>query len=220
MDRASPVKHQFTNPELLEEALTHTSHAYEYGGQHNERLEFLGDAVLQLFVTEILFERFPDDREGSLHVYRTRLVSTEHLARLAKRWKLDEQVRLGRGEEASGGRSKSRLLAGTFEAVLGAIHLDGGHDVAREVVRSCILPDLDELPKLADPRKTIHEWCQRTHNSPPVYEVVAETGPAHDPNFTVELVCGGTVLSEGSGSSKRTASIAAANVAAAQMGIS
>lgn len=214
------MNHTFANPGLLEEALTHTSHAYENGGQHNERLEFLGDAVLQLFVTEILFEHFPTDREGVLHVYRTRLVSTDHLARLAKRWNLDQQVRLGRGEEASGGRKKNRLLAGTFESVLGAIHIDGGPTVSREVVRSCILPDLDALPKLADPRKAIHEWCQRIHKSPPVYQVISETGPAHDPKFTVELVCGGEVLAKGDGHSKRSASIAAASLAATEMTIS
>jgi ribonuclease-3 len=209
------VNHQFSNPELLQEALTHTSFAYENDGIHNERLEFLGDAVLQLFVTEILYETFPEDREGVLHIYRTRLVSTDHLARLAKRWNLDKQVRLGRGEEASGGREKGRLLAGTFEAVVGAIHLDAGHTVAREVVRTCILPDLDDLPSLADPRKNIHEWCQRTHGAPPDYNVVSESGPAHEPTFTVEVVCGTTILGKGAGTSKRSASIAAATAAAA-----
>ena len=120
------MKHCFQDGNLLDVALTHTSHAYEQGGEHNERLEFLGDAVLQLCVTEVLYAQFPNDREGVLHGYRTQLVSTEHLAGLARRWKLDEKVRLGKGERGSGGRNKDRLLAGVFEAVLGAIYLDGG----------------------------------------------------------------------------------------------
>ena len=205
--------HDFADQDLLLEALTHTSFAYENGGPHNERLEFLGDAVLQLYVTEILYETFPQEREGTLHVYRTRLVSTGHLANLAKRWSLNQKVRLGKGEESSGGREKERLLAGTFEAVLGAIHLDAGQEISRQVVRTCIAPDLKELPQLADPRKQLHEWCQRSFGSPPTYTVVDETGPAHAPNFTVHVYAGEQLMGNGEGASKRSASIAAASMA-------
>ena len=171
------MKHQFTNTDLLEEALTHTSWAYENGGTHNERLEFLGDAVLQLCSTEILYAYFPGEREGVLHSYRTQLVSTEHLARVARSWKLGDKAKLGKGEEATGGRGKDRLLAGLFEAVLGAIYLDGGFEAAQETVLSVLEADLEDLPSLADPRATLHEWCQREHRAPPSYEVVTEEGP-------------------------------------------
>ena len=211
------MNHEFTRPELLEEALTHTSFAYENGGQHNERLEFLGDSVLQLCTTHVLYERFSVDREGVLSRYRARLVSTEHLATLARSWGLDKRVRLGKGEEQSGGRSKERLLAGVFEAVLGAIYLDAGHEAAHRAVEAALLPDLDALPLIADARQSLHEWCQRTHSAPPVYTISAEDGPAHDRRFEVEVCCGNTVLGVGGGKSKRTASIAAAEDAMLRM---
>lgn len=211
------MEHSFANPALLEEALTHTSFAYENGGNHNERLEFLGDSVLQVAATLVLFNRFPMDREGALSRYRARLVSTEHLAKLAKDWKLDERVRLGKGEESSGGRNKERLLAGVFEAVLGAIFMDAGHQVAHDIIAETLAPDLEELPLIADARKSIHEWCQRTHGEPPQYEVVDQVGPPHDRTFTVQIICGADLMGTGRGKSKRGASIAAAEAAVVGM---
>lgn len=207
------MNHEFSNSALLEEALTHTSHAYEFGGKHNERLEFLGDAILQIVATELLFHRFPDDREGVLHGYRSRLVSTEHLAKLARHWRLDEKVRLGKGEDSTGGREKDRLLAGVFEAVLGAVYLDAGFDAARTLISGTLAGDLDALPTVSDARKALHEWSQRNFNQPPAYSVVEENGPPHDRTFLVEVACGGNPMGQGAGKSKRTASIAAAKVA-------
>ena len=212
------MKYAFESLELLETALTHTSHAYENGGEHNERLEFLGDAVLQLCATELLYEGFPADREGVLHGYRTRIVSTGHLAALARKWNLDQKVRLGRGEEATGGRSKDRLLAGVFEAVLGAIYLDGGFDAVRLEIAECMAPDLQGLPAVADPRKTLHEWCQRSHGSPPDYSVGSAEGPPHKRVFEMAVRSGGKELARGSGTSKKLASIAAAENAIATLG--
>ena len=211
------MRHTFSNPGLLEEALTHTSFAYENGGNHNERLEFLGDSVLQVSATLVLFNRFPLEREGVLSRYRARLVSTEHLAKLAKTWGLDERVRLGKGEEASGGRNKDRLLAGVFEAVLGAIFVDAGHQAAHDIIARVLAPDLDELPLIADARKSIHEWCQRTHGEPPQYAVVDEEGPPHNRTFTVQVVCGGQLMGTGTGKSKRGASIGAAEMAVLEL---
>ena len=213
------MNHEFSNPSLLEEALTHTSYAYENGGTHNERLEFLGDAVLQMCSTDILFARFPADREGVLHGYRTQLVSTEHLAKLARQWGLDQKLRLGKGEEATGGREKDRVLAGTFEAVLGAIYLDAGHAAVSKVVQQCLAPDLGELPEISDPRKTLHEWCQRTHGRPPDYRVTDEHGPAHARMFTISVACGGEDAGTGCGPSKKTATIEAARAAIGQLGL-
>jgi len=211
------MDHDFRDPSLLAEALTHTSFAYEHGGPHNERLEFLGDAVLQVCTTHVLYERFPVDREGTLSRYRARLVSTGHLASLARAWGLDERVRLGKGEERSGGRNKERLLAGVFEAVLGAIYLDSGLEQARIAVARALEPDLESLPLIADARKSLHEWCQRTHGEPPRYRITAERGPPHDRTFDVEAVCGAVLLGIGQGKSKRTASIAAAENAMVRM---
>jgi len=211
------MNYEFQSPELLTVALTHTSFAYENGGEHNERLEFLGDAVLQLCATEILYGAFPADREGVLHDYRTRLVSTEHLAALARKWSLDQKVRLGKGEEATDGRNKDRLLAGVFEAVLGAIYLDGGLEAAHAAVVQGLDGDLQGLPAVADPRKTLHEWCQREHGAPPEYVVIDEAGPPHKRIFRISAVCGGEPAGDGVGPSKKTATIAAATNALATL---
>ena len=209
----------FRDPQLLNIALTHTSYAFEKGGEHNERLEFLGDAVLQLCATELLYDKFPADREGVLHGYRVQIVSTEHLARLAKQWGLDAAVMLGKGEERSGGRTKDRLLAGVFEAVLGAIYLDGGFDAARTEITRVLEPDLASLPSVADPRKTLHEWSQREHGVPPEYRLISQDGPPHERTFKISVVCGGQTIADGLGGSKKAASVAAAETALGVLGL-
>ena len=213
------MNYVFKNPDLLTVALTHTSHAFEKGGEHNERLEFLGDAVLQLCATQLLYEKFPGDREGVLHGYRVQVVSTEHLAGLARQWGLDKRVLLGKGEESSGGREKGRLLAGVFEAVLGAIYLDGGFDTAKTEISAALEPDLAKLPAVADARKTLHEWSQREHGMPPEYRVISQEGPAHKRVFHISAVCGGVAIADGEGTSKKTASIAAAKNALVSIGL-
>ena len=205
------MNYKFENAALLTVALTHTSHAFEKGGEHNERLEFLGDAVLQLCATQLLYDRFPADREGVLHGYRVQIVSTEHLAGLAKTWGLDSQVLLGKGEERSGGRRKDRLLAGVFEAVLGAIYLDGGFDAVKAEITEVLEPDLARLPAVADPRKTLHEWSQREHGAPPEYRMISAEGPPHERIFKISVVCGDNEIADGVGGSKKAASIAAAH---------
>ena len=213
------MNYVFDKPELLSIALTHTSYAFERGGEHNERLEFLGDAVLQLCATELLYQKFPADREGVLHGYRVQVVSTEHLARLAKQWGLDETVLLGKGEERSGGRTKDRLLAGVFEAVLGAIYLDGGFDAVRAEIARVLEPDLANLPSVADPRKTLHEWSQREHGVPPEYRLISQDGPPHERIFRISVVCGDMTVADGSGGSKKAASVAAAETALEVLGL-
>jgi len=212
------VKYNFKDPTLLDVALTHTSWAYENGGQHNERLEFLGDAVLQLASTELLYEYFPDDREGVLHGYRTQLVSTGHLAAIARRWGLGERVKLGKGEESTGGRQKDRLLAGLFEAVLGAVYLDGGYASAAEIIRECLADDVKTLGENEDPRLLLHEWAQKTDGKPPEYVVLEENGPPHNRMFTIEIRTSEGPIGTGRGRSKKAASIEAA--AAAVSGLS
>ena len=213
------MNHVFKNPALLEEALTHTSWAYENGGSHNERLEFLGDAVLQVFSSELLFHRFPADREGVLSQYRARLVNTGHLAKLARRLGLDKTIRLGKGGPGSGVSTTDRVLAGVFEAVLGAIYMDAGYEAAQKWVTAVLEPDLDALPLVGDPRKVLHEWCQKNRGTPPRYEMRDKTGPDHAVTFTMVAMCNGEELGHGTGRSKGAASIAAAEAAVLALGL-
>jgi ribonuclease-3 len=215
------MKHEFADPSLLELALTHSSWAHEYGGEHNERMEFLGDAVLQACTTEVLYSHFPDEREGVLHRYRSQLVKNAHLAELARKWDLPTQVRLGPGEETSGGRDKDRLLAGAFEAVLAAIFLDGGFPAAREEIQAVLRPDLDDLTlgRPRDVRQILDEWCKTTHGDTADFEVVRTEGPDHNPTFYVVVRVEGEPVGEGSGSSKRLACRAAAEAAVLVLGV-
>jgi ribonuclease-3 len=135
------------------------------------------------------------------------------LAKIARSWDLGTKVRLGKGEDATGGREKERLLAGLFEAVLGAIYLDGGFAAAQSEVCAALDADLAILPTVADARVTVHEWCQRTHGTPPNYAIVDTEGPPHDRTFTVEVSHPGGPIARGQGRSKRTATIAAAEAA-------
>ncbi len=192
----------FVRPELLELALTHSSHAREQdaaqsadGGRlgDNEQLEFLGDAVLSLVTTEELFRQFPHYREGTLSKLRAHLVSEKHLIRAAQRLELGNYLRLGRGEEKSGGRSKTALLVDALEAVLGAMYLDGGMDVARRfVLQHVVTPELAQLASngsglpLTDYKSSLQEKLQASGRPQPCYMLVKEEGPEHNKTFTVE----------------------------------
>jgi ribonuclease-3 len=197
------VGHRFRRPELLETALTHTSHAHELasrpenGGNrvpHNEQLEFLGDAVLGLITSAELFDRFPSYQEGQLSKLRAHLVSERHLIRAANALDLGNFLRLGRGEEKSGGRAKPALLVDALEAVLGAMYLDGGFDdVRRFVIDHVIEPELAragvadaaELP-LTDFKSALQERAHALGRSQPDYVLIQEEGPEHQKTFTVE----------------------------------
>lgn len=207
--------HAFSDLELLQTALTHSSWVHENGGEDYERLEFLGDAVLQLCCTRLLVERFATAREGELSRMRSRLVSTHALARLGRRLGIGEALRLGVGEEATGGRDRPRLLAGAVEALLGAVFTDGGYPVASRTVSEWLAAPLDALAAEGagawkDPRSRLQERTQRTDGAVPTYEVTEREGPAHDPTFVVEVRVGDRVLGQGEGSSKREAARRAA----------
>jgi ribonuclease-3 len=213
----SGLDHPFSDPRLLEVALTHASHAHEQhdGGQDNERLEFLGDAVLQLCVTSWLVERFPAAREGQLSALRQRLVNTDTLALVAVRLGLGEKLKLGIGEEGTGGRTRPRVLAGAVEAVLGAVFLDGGLAAAEALVRRWLQEAVEEHAQREgrgwkNARSSLQEWSQRELGETPSYEVVAEQGPPHQPTFEVVVRVGDLELGRGRGSSKRDASKLAA----------
>jgi ribonuclease-3 len=186
------ISHRFSQVKLLETALTHSSFANEHedAQQDNERLEFLGDAVLELGVSEMLYERNPGAPEGELTRMRARLVSEPALAALARELGLDELLRLGRGEELQGGRTRDALLADAFEAVLGAVFLDGGFAAARAVLRGIYsqrLPAPDETRRVKDAKSRLQELTQKDFRERPAYALLGGSGPDHAKVFEVEL---------------------------------
>mgnify|MGYP001170657137 FL=1 len=200
------------DPELLALALTHRSWAYENGGvPHNERLEFLGDSVLGQAVTVRLFRAHPELDEGALAKRRAAVVSTVALAEVARGIDLGAYVKLGRGEEQTGGREKDSILADTMEAVFGATYLSAGPDAASDLVLRLIEPllsDPDRYGAAVDPKTALQELAARRSVAPPAYEV-SSTGPDHDRRFTAVVVVGDPGA-EGVGTSKKHAEMAAA----------
>jgi ribonuclease-3 len=212
--------HSFRNRELLDEALTHRSWATEAGSAAwYERIEFLGDSVLGLIAADWLFELHAGRAEGELSLRKSMLVSEGALASYAEKIALGEGLRLGAGEERSGGRFKASLLADVLEALFGAVYLDAGFDAARRVVRT-YLEVASELPleqRAVDPKTTLQEQVQARGWPLPVYSVVEESGPDHDKIFTVEVHLRGALAGRGIGRTKKGAEQAAAGGALAML---
>ncbi len=210
------LDYEFRDLALLEQALTHSSFANERETQDNERLEFLGDAVLELAVSALVFERFPRAREGQMSRLRSRLVNTDALARIARSLDLGPLLQLGIGEDQTGGRDRTSVLADAAEAILGAVFLDGGFAKARKIAIGWVDEPLSHLDgdgvdlRWKNPRSLLQERIQARLHQTPRYRVVDRAGPAHEPTFSVEVFVGDTILGTGTGSSKRTASHAAA----------
>ena len=211
--------YRFRDRDLLARALTHRSHAQESGdGGHYERLEFLGDAVLGLFAAERLFRVREEDAEGELSRLKSWVVSAEPLARYAESIDLGGELRVGVGEERTGGRRKRSLLADALEAIFGAVFLDGGALAARAVVGRYLDRTLDDLPsERADAKTTLQEVAQARGWDLPVYDVAAESGPDHAKRFEIEVRLRGEVLGRGEGRSKKEAQQAAATAALARL---
>ena len=218
--------YRFANPSGLIEALTHKSYVNERrvsGQNHNERLEFLGDAVLSLIVSDYLATRYPELSEGALSQLKARLVSEAPLANAARRVDLGARLRLGRGEELSKGREKPSLLADALEAVIAAIYLDGGLEASRkftlDVLREelCHIDDLQTKPGGGDHKTRFQEWSQKHHDVLPRYVIVQETGPDHQKVFEVEVCLNDQVFGAGQGSSKKEAEQQAAQRALEQV---
>lgn len=213
------IGHSFKNPELLREALTHPSLAHEQGGNgthHNQRLEFLGDAVLQLILTDHIFALYPDFPEGKLTQVRAHLANRHTLHRRALAIQLGEYLLLGKGEEASGGRQRLSNLADAYEALLGAIYLDGGIRAARRfVARQFALEfkNLREATPRQNPKGRLQELLQERSASNPQYRVISETGPDHNKRFEAVVEWEGREIGRGHGSSKKLAEVAAAEAA-------
>lgn len=210
--------HTFADAALLRLALTHPSVTHEVGDrtQSNQRLEFLGDAVLQLSLTHAFYEKFPALDEGPLTQARAKLVNRRALAEHALALDLGAHLILAPGEESSGGREKPSVLADAFEAVLGAIYLDGGFAAAREFVArefSAALAAVDTAPGIANPKGELQERLQSDSGEAPVYELVSATGPDHARQFECRVLHAGTELARGTGPSKKEAESAAAMAA-------
>jgi ribonuclease-3 len=223
------LRHVFQDHRLLELALTHKSYANEKSGgvsnvsSDNERLEYLGDAVLDLALSELLMSRFTNDSEGALSKKRASLVNEETLATIARELKLDQLIRLGKGEIKTGGLQKPRILASSFEALLGAVFTDGGYGEARKTIESLFASRLEAL-KLApvdyhlDFKTRLQEKVQEKMRATPTYHVESETGPDHDKHFEVSVRAEGQVLGNGQGKSKKAAEQEAARKALETMG--
>lgn len=209
------IGYKFRNTLLLAEALTHPSLGFETKQPHfdNQRLEFLGDAVLQLVFTEHLFQLFPASAEGQLTKLRARLVSREGLKDRAAELGLGPFIMMGRGEEATGGRKRASILANTFEALIGAMYLDGGFDVVRQFAlreSSQVLQGILKDPDEANPKGELQELLQAISPRSPTYEIVTETGPDHERAFEAKVCWEGLELGVGRGKSKKQAEAQAA----------
>ena len=209
------IGYKFRNSLLLAEALTHPSLAHETQQHHfnNQRLEFLGDAILQLVITEYLFQHFARAPEGQLTKLRSRLVSREALKEHAAALDLGHYLLMGRGEEASGGRARTSTLADAFEALIGAVYLDSDLDTARTFILTQAQADLAQIaeePVDINPKGQLQELLQSISPASPVYETISQSGPEHEKTFIVQVIWEGNVLGKGTGRSKKQAETAAA----------
>lgn len=214
----------FSNRSLLQRALTHRSYVNEHGdaGEDNERLEFLGDAVIDFLAGAFLFQRYPEMDEGRLTRMRAALVNTRQLAALAQMMALGDQLRLGKGEEDSGGRKRASLLCDAFEAVIGAYYLDAGMAAVRAYVEPLLAAAAERIllgEKEIDAKSQFQEWAQAELGLTPRYAQLGVSGPDHSRQYTVEVLVGDEVYGAGSGPSKQAATRAAARAALRSIGL-
>jgi len=208
MDKIKQIKDFFKDKSLYELALTHRSWINENkNAKHNERLEFLGDAVLEFIVSSFLFENFPNKEEGFLTAIRAKIVNTKNLAALAEKMNLGEYIKMSKGEEQGGGKKNDSLLADAVEALIGALYLDSGLESAKSFININLLKDIEKKlhEPLKDPKSTLQEIVQAKGLPTPRYFVINETGPDHDKTFTVEVYVGKETYGQGKGRSKNLA---------------
>ena len=214
----------FRDISYVSRALTHRSYMNENTDavEDNERLEFLGDAVLDFLVAAWLYNRFPEMKEGVLTSYRSALVGAPQLAAFGRQWDVGVAMRLGRGEDEGGGRKRERLLCSTYEAIIGALFLDSGLDTVKNIVYPMLEPAMDQIVAQnndQDPKSRLQEWSQSQGLGIPHYRQVSVSGPDHDRIFEFEVVINGKVYGRGTGSSKHAASKDAARNALVTLGL-
>ncbi len=216
------LRYRFSQEDLLRQALTHKSFAHESGnGVHNESMEFLGDAVLGFLITDFIYQDFPAFTEGRKSKIKAYLVSAATLSSLALELEIPQFLRLGKGEEKTGGRKKSALSANALEAVVAAIYLDTGIDAVRAFLQPLYSPLIEEVREgravVEDPKTTLQEFLQARNLEPAHYHVTAESGPEHRKTFQIELKVGGRKLGQASGTTKKKAELLAAQAALAKL---
>jgi ribonuclease-3 len=213
---AEQIGVRFEDISRLREAFTHRSYLNEHKNLktgHNERLEFLGDAVLELVITEYLFNKYPEESEGRLTAYRSALVNTNSIADAAVRWNMNDFLLLSKGESKDTGRARQYILANTFESVIGAVYLDRGYDVAKDFIDRSLFAEIDRVIKerlWQDAKSRFQEESQDKIGITPSYIVQKEAGPDHDKRFIVGLYIGSELIATGEGRSKQDAEQAAA----------
>ena len=216
-DLEQAIGYHFRNISLLQQAMAHSSYANERWHDSlmsNERLEFLGDSILDMLVADYLYRTFPNRPEGELTRMRADMVCERTLAAVAGRLRLGAHLLLGKGEEQGGGRSRESILADAVESVIAACYLDGGMDAARSFVKQFILVNVPvDRPNNMDYKTALQERVQQKKNQTLSYSLIGESGPDHDKHFQVELLLNGQVVGTGSGSSKKRAEQAAAKAA-------
>ena len=214
----------FNNSKLLEQAFIHRSFINENprsGLEHNERLEFLGDAVLELVVTEYLFEKYPHHNEGDLTAYRSALVNAVTLGKVADDLSFNDMLKLSKGEAKDVSRARSSILADAYEAFVGALYVDQGYAVVKKFITETLLGKTEEIIKKGlyrDAKSFVQEKCQELHGVTPSYKVLHEEGPDHDKIFRVGIYFTDTVIAEGAGKSKQEAETSAAKNALEKKG--
>lgn len=216
---AEKIGVKFKDENLLKQAFTHRSYLNEnpdWPIPHNERLEFLGDAVLELAVSEFLFQKFPEKPEGELTSLRAALVNADSLAEAGENLKLNDYLLLSKGEAKDFGRGRLYILANTYEAVVGAIYIDRGYKQAENFIKSTLLPKIEEVFEkglFKDPKSLFQEKAQEISEITPTYKVLEEWGPDHEKQFRVGVYLGEELVAEGEGPSKQLAELEAAKLA-------
>lgn len=219
------LSYTFKDRELITNALTHRSYAYTNHDdmmKSNERIEFLGDSVLELIVSENLFTAYPKLREGDLTKIRAVIVSKSNLSKVAGRIGISRYILLSQSEDLSGGRARASILADALEAIIGALYLDGGLKAAEEFITATLLPDIEngnKLPLDKNHKNILLEWVQANKNGYPIYKTISEEGPDHEKQFHIEVYVEGQSLGTGTGRSKKEAQQNAALDALKQLGM-
>lgn len=209
----------FTNKRLLQQAFIHRSYINEHKGtdlEHNERLEFLGDAVLELVVTDFLFEKYNNVAEGRLTAYRSALVRTESISAAARAMGMNDLLMLSKGESRDQGKARDYILANTFEAFVGAVYLDQGYDDAKGVIKDQLFAKIEDViaeGSWRDAKSFVQEKSQEIYSETPRYELISAEGPDHDKHFVMAIYFGDKKIAEGTGNSKQKAQQSAAQAA-------
>jgi ribonuclease-3 len=204
------VNHEFTDKGLLKKAFTHRSFVNENrgAGEHNERLEFLGDAVLELVITDYLFTKYPEETEGALTLYRAALVNTQMLSSVATKLNMNEYLLLSKGEAKDNGKARDNILANTVESVIGALYQDAGYEKAKDFIIEYISTQIEEIIEKGtwmDAKSKFQEKAQEVTSITPSYKIIRESGPDHDKKFTVGAYLDREEVAQGTGNSKQEA---------------